>query len=759
MGPALLHCLNFAALLASAAPTDTTTYANRATEMLVARAMARHVAQDTTVRDYTAKLRYRVSFGFARRKWGDPLPVAVEEQDAMLSWQLPNDLRVDMLGRRSASQMQGMDISSTFSHPWFVPRTLGDSLRIFGASQTPDRAAPHPFAHGADRFYRYAAGDSLTIAQASRSITIQSVTVTPKFADGAYVTGKLWVDVASGDVVRFTFRFVGTRLWAPNDGDLGPGKDSASAERNSKFISQILELNADLEFSLQENKHWMPYRQVIAGKIKMPFGIDFAVPFEAMTTFDDYAINSGKRIVFDAPFPRDTSPRRGGRNGGRIVAGGVGGPPAQGARGQGPAPAMADSTRARLDSLRRADTAGLRSRFRNRTGYLAGGGRYEIHRPPPDSMRRYNGWSDSLVLGGSDADRVRLHQAMTDLEHIANALPPEMIGRPGVGIAWEKISDILRYNRVEGTTLSFGYRVPTRLSYTDLYGTVRFGFGDQRLMGRVAAVRDAPGGRLIVAGMRDLADSDPFSQGLNLGNSLRGIFTGHDDGAYLLAQGGRLTFETSAGRGTELMFSARVEDERSVTSRARAFFPRIIGTDGYFPATDPVREGLATGAGLRFDHAGVSTHWMLDAEGLYATGRGAGRLAVELRLQNLPSGWATLRVKGGVGVGIDSVPQLSLRAGGQNSVRGYDFGVARGDMMWAAQLDVTRPSRSAVKVVGFIDAGQAGNRAIFGAAPFLSGAGVGISFLGGFIRTELSHPLTETTGRGFRFDLVFGGVR
>ena len=44
--------------------------------------MARHHAQDSTVRDYTAKLRYRVSFGFARRKWGDPLPVAVEEQDA-----------------------------------------------------------------------------------------------------------------------------------------------------------------------------------------------------------------------------------------------------------------------------------------------------------------------------------------------------------------------------------------------------------------------------------------------------------------------------------------------------------------------------------------------------------------------------------------------------------------------------------------------------------------------------------------------------
>ena len=740
MGPAVLHGLTFTALLCGVNPSDTTTYADRATERLVARAMARHRGQDTTVRDYTAKLRYRVSFGVARRKWGDPLPVAVEEQDATLSWQLPNDLRVDMLGRRSASQMQGMDIASTFSHPWFVPRTLGDSLRIFGASQTPNRAAPHPLAPGADKFYRYAAGDSLTIAQPSGRITIQSITVTPKFVDGAYVAGKLWVDVGRGDVVRFTFRFVGTQLWA--DPEQPTAKESASATRRGNIVSQILELNADLEFSLQDNAHWMPYRQVIAGKITMPFGIDFAVPFEAMTTFDDYAINTGKRIVFDAPFPRDTTPR--GRNGGRFVAGnggGRGGPPAQGRGGQG------------------ADTAGLRSRFRNRTGYLAGGGRYEIHRPPPDSMRRYNGWGDSLVLDGSDADRRRLHQAMTDLERIANALPPEMTGRPTVGVAWEKISDILRYNRVEGTTLSFGYRVPTALSYTDLYGTIRYGFADQRLMARVAVVRDAPGGRLIVAGIRDLVDLDPFSPGLNFGNSLRGVFTGHDDGAYLLAHGGRLTFETSAGHGTELMLSARAEDERSVISTARAFFPRIIGTDGYFPPTDPVREGFASGAGLRLDHTGVNARWLLDAEGLYQTGRGAGRLVGELRWQHLPGGWATLRVKGGLAIGVDSVPQLSLRAGGQQSVRGYDFGVEHGDAMWAAQLDISRPSRSAVKVVGFIDAGQAGTRTNFGVAPLLSGAGVGLSLLGGFIRTELSHPIAETAGRGFRFDLVFGGVR
>ena len=105
------------------------------------------------------------------------------------------------------------------------------------------------------------------------------------------------------------------------------------------------------------------------------------------------------------------------------------------------------------------------------------------------------------------------------------------------------------------------------------------------------------------------------------------------------------------------------------------------------------------------------------------------------------------------------VPQMALRAGGLNTVRGYDFGVASGDALWSAQLDLMRAGRGAVKTVLFADAGQAGRRDAFGDAPFLSGAGVGVTVLGGIIRAELSHPITERAGRGLRFDLIFGGTR
>src|SRR5688572_23955511 len=90
------------------APPDTirTTYANPATRALVVRAAERHRAQDTLVSDYRARIRYRLTVSLGRRRWGGATTAAVEEQDAAVAWQRPNDLRVDVLGRRYRSRSE-----------------------------------------------------------------------------------------------------------------------------------------------------------------------------------------------------------------------------------------------------------------------------------------------------------------------------------------------------------------------------------------------------------------------------------------------------------------------------------------------------------------------------------------------------------------------------------------------------------------------------------------------------------------------------
>lgn len=693
----------------------------------MARAVARHAHADTTVRDYQARLRYRLSFGIGTRRWAEVPTAAVEEQDAKVAWALPNDLRVDILGRRGASQIDGVNLASSFSRPWFVPRTLGDSIRIMGGDSR-DRAAPHPLGRGAERLYRYAAGDSLIIAMQGKRLVIRSITITPRENAAIAVAGRLWVDVESGNVVRFIFRYVGRELWDNPEGDTRA--DSIEARRTNQIVSQILTIDADLEYALLENQFWLPRRQVLSGRVTVPL-TSIAIPFEATTTFDDYTVNSGRAVEFSAAF-RDTTIKR---------------TPAEIA--------------ARRDSLRResrADVLPDSLRARDRTGYLSRGGRYQVHRPPVDSLNRYAEWSDSLVLEKDPAERERIREAGADLARLVEGLSPELTGRPGAGFAWERFPEMVRFNRVQGTTFSYGRRVPVPWDFTTLYATVRYGIADHRVMATGTLVRDAPSGRLTLSGGRDLADVDPWAQGLTFGNSMRGLLVGHDDGAYLLAEGARISLEQSVGVGSELLLAAYAADQHSVATRSRGGLPRLFGADNFYQPNPSIREGFATGGQLRFTRQRYGGSVGLNFEGVHVDGELAGRLTADLR-HTFFHGGVALRLKGGVAEHADRVPQMALRAGGVETVRGYEFGAATGDALWAAQLDLNRGGRDAVKQVLFLDVGQAGDRRAFGEAKLLSSVGVGLSVLGGVVRAELSHPLTERSGRGLRFDLRFGGLQ
>ena len=202
---------------------------------------------------------------------------------------------------------------------------------------------------------------------------------------------------------------------------------------------------------------------------------------------------------------------------------------------------------------------------------------------------------DSLVLEQDPADRARLREAMADVATIVEDLPPELSGKPGFGVAWERFPELVRFNRVQGMTLSYGLRVRTPWSFTTLYTTARYGIADSRVMGSATLVRDAPSGRLTVSGGRDLMDIDPWARGLTFGNSLRGMLVGRDDGAYLLANGARLQHERSVGLGQELLLAAYAADQHGVATEARAGLPRLFSGDWRFPANPSVREGLAAG--------------------------------------------------------------------------------------------------------------------------------------------------------------------
>ena len=595
MGANLVVLLLTTSLLPqSPAPDSASPYLSQAVQQLVERATARRRLSDAAVSDYQATIRYRLSVGVGRRLWSKVPASAVEEQVARVQWQQPNDLRVDVIGRRFRSRNSAIQLSSAWDRPWFVPRGVDDSVRIF-SNDFPATGALHP-------------------------------------------------------------------------------------RRLNSLANRVVSIDADLEYGLQDGQYWMPYRQVIAGRVRLPLVSDVVIPFQATTTFDDYAI-----------------------------------------------------------SLR------------------AGRGRYELHRPSNVTLERYDRWPDSLSLDADPADLRRLREAETELARLSDALPDSITGQQARGIAYERLSDALRYDRVQGLSLGLGYRLRVPgARFTNLYGTVRYGLSDDRVTGRLSLVRDAPGGRVTLRGYRDIVEVDPFSPGRTVGNTLDALFAAHDNADYVLAEGGSASLETSLRTGLDLILGARVERQTSVRREAKSAVNDFLGGDGVFPANPPVDAGTLGGGSARLSHTG-GVRWNLTADALGGGGRTTGRLYGDLRADPGGERGATLRLKGGIATS-PTLQQSQFRLGGLATVRGFEYGERRGQAFWAVQLDVA-PFGGRLRPVAFVDAGQAARPGDLFSSEALAGAGVGVSMFSGALRFDLSHPLTPDTGGKVRFDIVVQAVR
>lgn len=686
-------------------------YADAPTRALVARAMERHRYQDTLVTDYRARFTYRMSFAFGRRRWARLPPVAVEEQTGNVAWQRPNDLRVEVEGARSRARWADVNISSVFDRPWFVPRALSDSVRIFG-QDFPDRAALHPLAADGPDWYSYALTDSVRVTtQDGRRITLYTIKVVPRRLGPSLIAGRMVLEGDNAEVVRLSFRYVGTALWSSPENPTP--EDSAAARRENNLVSRILRVDADLEYSLQDRRYWMPYRQVIAGEVKLPIIGDIVVPFELTTTFLDYDINTGQPIPFQVAIPDSEDFVRHGS---------------------------------------RSDSTSPREFASNR-----GGSHFEIRTAPRVVLHQYE-WPDSLDLAMTPEEAERTFDMMQDLAHIAEDLPDELTGRRRYGIEYERVADVFRYNRVQGLSAGIGYQVDVPgVAFTRARGTVRFGLSDSRITGQLGLIREAPEGRLSLTGYRRLAEVDAIQSVGDIGNSLNAIFAGHDNADYYLAEGVSLGYETSLGVGLDLGAEVRAESQSSTPAEAHSAINDFFGGTGDFPGNPSVLAGDFLGATVKLNGRGSMGQWTLAGEFLGGEGEVAARASGEWGHSFGRADGLTLRARGGVGT-APALPQTLFRVGGLGTVRGFDYGSRVGQAFWAVQADYALAEGLGLRPVVFLDAGQTGPLDGLADQDVLVGAGAGVSILRGLIRFDLSHPITHNTN-GLRFDIVFAAPR
>jgi len=344
-------------------------------------------------------------------------------------------------------------------------------------------------------------------------------------------------------------------------------------------------------------------------------------------------------------------------------------------------------------------------------------------------------------------------QQPTPNQQQPDSLEAEERSDPGIG--YERLSDALAYDRVQGLSLGAGYRLPLGVPAV-VFATLRYGLSDQRITGRLSLVHQAARVRYTLSGYDDVTQIDPLAPGRSLSNSANALFAGHDNGDYLLAYGGAIGVAMVMGPALDLALEGRVERESNLDRVADSEVNDFLGGSGRFPANPAVTEGTFVAVSAQF--RGLRrTGWELALDLLSGRGRAIPRIRGELRRPLGPNGIVRFTARAGAATG-PTHPQMLFRLGGLATVRGFEYGTVRARSFWATQVDIV-PFRARVVPVLFLDAGQAADPSDLFSSTALVGAGAGLSLLRGLVRLGFSHPLTPDNGGKIRFDLVIQAGR
>lgn len=207
-------------------------------DSLVDAAVARRQQVDGVLRAWTARasgtLEFLVELGD-----GAVLPprvVKVEQLASLLRWQSPGNTEQRIVGRRDTMLFPG-DVGFYSDRYGVVTNNLGDRIRLGDGNDVRDLA--HPLSASGRPAYEFALADSLTLSLPGRKVEVYELLLRPREADAPGMAGSLYLDRATGDLVRLAVTF----------------------SRAAILDTRIERLSLILENLLVEGTWWLPYQQ------------------------------------------------------------------------------------------------------------------------------------------------------------------------------------------------------------------------------------------------------------------------------------------------------------------------------------------------------------------------------------------------------------------------------------------------------------------------------------------------------------------
>ena len=685
---------------------------SRARELLL-RAREARLIQDSTLTGYDASAYERVSVGMGFKRIGRDRLLMRAERATHVMWQRDRGATVEVKGQRSVFPMiEGagdgdVNLGSGGDIPYYPGReTLWIGSGLAKADVSEDEII-HPLAAGAEAYYTYASGDSVSFQlPGGQRIELRELLIRPRQPKWNVAVGSLWFDVSTAHLVRAVYRM------AQEMDIMAVAKETSEDTKNPEddiprwVKPMITPMKAmvsaiTVEYGLHEGRFWLPRAQTIEGDAQVSF---MRIPFKLEQRFTYASVNGTDPmpdlIIAVADTARDSVSRAARRERRRFEC--------------------KDGTERVRTQYRSNETLRIRVVTPCDSVALA-------HSPElPKSI-----YDDGEAMFGSAERDALVSEALT-----LGAQPEFAPQRADISYGLP----YTRFNRIEGFSTAIVADQVLGGGYS-AHALFRLGAADLSPNGELSLDRTDGRRTIGVDVYRRLVASNDWGDPLGFSSSLSALFFGRDEGFYYRTWGAEMKGQKDDGLvNTWRLFA---EQQFGATVHTEFSFAHPSGVKGTLTNIDAVNGkivGLALGHHSSFglDPHGFRALTDIKLEGGAGTfdySRGSVQTTLSHGLGHAIDGALTL----GGGTSGGHLPiQKQFFLGGVQTVRGQRAGAAIGDSFWMTSAELGTGWPGFRKIV-FGDLGWAGSRTNFShpGRP-LSGAGVGASFMDGLIRVDVA---------------------
>jgi Omp85 superfamily domain len=747
------------------AELQATAFKDATAKITLLAARAARLKQDSALVAYDATTYERISVGFGFGSIGRDRLLFRHEAATHVRWRQGVGAYVDVKGARNAAPMLGTNADVEINNDMNDPDLMGEipyypgyePLWVGGGdiarAQVDETEIVHPIADGAEAYYTYETGDSVSFKLPDgKVIQLRELRVRPRQPKWNLGVGSLWFDTHSGQLVRAAYRLsVPMDIWAVATEDDPKSMDDVPVWVKPLITPMKAEVSAiAVEYSLHEGRFWLPRLRLAEGYAQVSF---MRVPVKVEESFKYASVNGTDTLPTihvspGRPQPPDSlsdemriawrdSVRAASRVHSRAQRDSV----SKGLKRAAPQSSQCDSSGVRVTTSRRYDVPmAVAVRVPCDTAKLS-------HSPdlPPSIYDSGEELFDAKDLADLKAQALSL-TAQAPLQLRLSMLPPPTIS---YGPA------LMRYNRVEG--FSVGASVEQQLGggYSGL-AVGRLGFADLEPNVELSVARSNLTKTIRLTAYNRLVSASDWGHPLSFGSSFSALMFGRDEGFYYRASGVDLTrsLDGAFGGGAQLGWRVFAEQER--TAAVKTNFA-VDGSD--FPANLVAQRGGYLGLSAHVDDVSG-----LDPQGLRifsslrfesAIGRGDsayGRAAFDVTASHgLGRVAASLTASAGASVG-ELPPQRRWYLGGSQTVRGQSPDTAQsGNAFWLTRAELGT-NDAGIRPALFADLGWVGDRTqLSQIGRPMSGVGTGVSFLDGLFRFDVARGLYPR--KQFRVDL------